>query len=979
MIRKTVTVLFCDLVGSTALGDNADPEVLQERMSRYHAELRAILERHGGTVEKFIGDAVMAVFGIPRTHEDDALRAVRAAHDVRAAVRALQLEIRIGVNTGEVVAGAGETLVTGDAVNVAARLEQAADAGQILLGGQTERLVRVAARTQALEPLDLKGKAEPVQAYGLLELLPDVPAFTRPIEAPFVGRTRELETLERVLAAAVAQRPQLATVVGPPGIGKSRLVRELVQRSDARVLVGRCLSYGEGITYWPLQEIASQLGELEHVLDDELAGARVAAALGEGTASSEEIAWGVRRLFETLAQERALIVVVDDIHWAEPTLLDLIEYVAAFASDVPLLLLCSARPDLFERRPEWATPQANATLVQLEPLPLEQAEQLVEELGELPLQTRRRIIEAAEGNPLFVEQLVAHQAESGNGTLEIPPTVQALLAARIDRLQAAERAVIERAAIEGRFFHRGSVQALLPAEQREGAGGHLLTLVRKELVRPDRSLLPGDDGFRFGHILIRDAAYDSIPKRLRAELHERFVGWVEERMDGSAPDEIVGYHLEQAHRCYEELDRSDDARRTADAAAERLGAAGRRALARADARAAANLLQRAASLVPRASPARHALSLDAGTALTETGELARAVELLTEVIENAQAIGDRRTEFRARLAATYARALSNPEADFAALGSEARTAIDVFEELGDDAGLARAWHLAGLHAMWSGRGAVAEEALEHSLSHARSVGDEWQTTETLSWFSGALYFGPRPAHEVERLLAEKLILVPGNWKVEAWFSSVLAGVLAMQGRFAAARARADRAKALVDELGPGLEQAWMSHFFGSMEQLQDHLPAAEAELWKGYEISKGMGETGYLSTTAAILADVLCAQGRTEEALRLSQEAEATGVPDDVVTQVLWRVARAKAFVRLGRLAEGECLAREAVARARGTENLNQTADAIAALSDTLLAAGRTEEATDALRDAGRLYERKGNVVMATRMRDAVGLLTADA
>jgi class 3 adenylate cyclase len=557
-VRKTVTVLFCDLVGSTALGDEADPEVVQERMTSYHAELRRILERHGGTVEKFVGDAAMAVFGIPDVHEDEALRAVRAATEIHAKVGELGLEVRTGLNTGEVIAGEGETLVTGDAVNVAARLEQAAEPGHILIGEATEALVRDAVRVEPVEPLELKGKSQPVPAFQVVELLPDVPAFTRAIEAPFVGREQELQTLEDALERATTERqPQLVTVVGPPGIGKSRLIRELVRRADARVLVGRCLSYGEGITYWPVQEITDQVGDIEAVLDEELARARISAALGDGSASPEEIAWGVRRLFEALAQERPLVVVLDDIHWAEPTLLDLIEYVGAFASDAPLLLLCSARPDLFERRPAWATPKPNAGMVTLEPLPEEQAQTLVDELGELSTEAKGRIVEAAEGNPLFVEQLVAMQAESGNGHLEVPPSLQALLAARIDLLEDDERAVIERASVEGRLFHRGSVQELVPDEVRPDVGGHLLTLVRKEFVRPDRSQLPGDDGFRFGHILIRDAAYDSIPKRLRAELHERFAGWLERRMGEETPDEIVGYHLEQAYRYGAELGAHD--------------------------------------------------------------------------------------------------------------------------------------------------------------------------------------------------------------------------------------------------------------------------------------------------------------------------------------------------------------------------------------------------------------------------------------
>src|SRR5439155_23199497 len=367
-VRKTVTVVFNDLSGSTALGERLDAESVRRLLGRYFDEARATLERHGGRVEKFVGDAVMAVVGIPQAHEDDALRACRATVELRERLAALnddlardhdvRLATRTGVNTGEVVAGNGETLVSGDAVNVAARLEQAANAGELLVGEGTHALVRDAVRADPVEAVGLKGKPEPVPAYRVLELLTDVPAFIRPIDAPFVGREDELESLECTLARAIDERsPQLATIVGPPGIGKSRLARELIQRSEARVLVGRCLSYGEGITYWPLSEIASQIGDVRAALpadeDAKLAASRIAAAVGtaETAASSEEIAWGFRKLFEEVAREQPLIVVLDDIHWAEPTLLDLIEYVSTFARDAPMLLLCMARPDLFELRP----------------------------------------------------------------------------------------------------------------------------------------------------------------------------------------------------------------------------------------------------------------------------------------------------------------------------------------------------------------------------------------------------------------------------------------------------------------------------------------------------------------------------------------------------------------------------------------------------------------------------------------------------
>ncbi len=403
-VRKTVTILFCDMVGSTALADGSDPEVLGGQMALYHAELRKILERHGGTVEKFIGDAAMAVFGLPSAHEDDALRAIRAAFEITHAVGALGFEVRTGINTGQVVAGEGETLVTGDAVNGAARLEQSAAAGEVLIGELTERLARGAIRSEPVEPLHVKGKATPVAAHRLLSIETAAEAVARRYDAPFVGRSNEIAALKRVLSTAVERsKPQLATIVGPPGIGKSRLVRELVASSAARVVLGRCLSYGQGITYWPLQEIAAQIGDLNVALgvgqEAELAAERLAAAWNETAATPDEIAWGFRRLFESLAQVEPLIIVLDDIHWAEPTLLDLIEYLADFARDAPILILCTSRAELMDSRPAWITPRANATLLTLEPLDREQVDTLVDQLDDLPASIRKRIIEFGRRQP----------------------------------------------------------------------------------------------------------------------------------------------------------------------------------------------------------------------------------------------------------------------------------------------------------------------------------------------------------------------------------------------------------------------------------------------------------------------------------------------------------------------------------------------------------------------------------------------------
>ena len=419
-------------------------------------------------------------------------------------------------------------------------------------------------------------------AWRLLGLRPAAPAFGRPVASPFVGRAGELDQLRRAFDVTVQDAScSLVSVVGPPGIGKSRLAREAIElfTREARVLVGRCVAYGEGITYLPLAEVVREVAgaDPEQALEDLMANVErgpIAARLIAGVigandtpGSPEETAWAFRRFFETLAETQPLVVAIDDIHWAEPTLLDLIEYVLGFSSGAPILLLCLARSDLFDTRPSWAAPRLRASLVPLSPLSQSESEALVAGLidgGEVAPGLRDRIVRAAEGNPLYVEQMLAMLADDPDAVGEtVPPTIHALLAARIDRLEPGERAVLQCASVEGRLFHRSAVTELLPKGQTEGLGGALLALTRKELLRPDRSLFAGDDGFRFNHVLIRDVAYASMPKELRADLHVRLASWLEAR-DGehlTGHEELVGYHLEQAYVARLEPGRATDASR----------------------------------------------------------------------------------------------------------------------------------------------------------------------------------------------------------------------------------------------------------------------------------------------------------------------------------------------------------------------------------------------------------------------------------
>ena len=973
-MRKTVTVVFCDLVGSTALGERSDPEVVRDLMSHYHAELRTILDRHGGRVEKFVGDAAMAVFGLPQVHEDDALRAVRAAIEMRDAVDRLGLQVHIGVNTGEVVAGAGETLVTGDAVNVAARLEQAAGAGEVLIGAATERLVRPRLRSEATKPLALKGKREPVPAFRVLTVLDDVPALTRPIAAPFVGRRDELEGLERVLEAAVqARAPQLATIVGPPGIGKSRLARELIDRAEARVLVGRCLSYGEGITYWPLQEMVAQIGDVRAVLrttpDGELAAERIAAAIGESDTPStpEEIAWGARKLFEAMAAKDRLVVIFDDIHWAEPAFLDLIEYIATFAQGVPLLVLCTARSDLFDQRPTWTAPRPNATVLMLEPLSAADSAVLAADLGEMVSDAVERIVQTAEGNPLFVEQLVATLAEHEDG-LEIPPSLQALLTARIDRLEEPERAVIERGSVEGRLFHRGAVAALLSEPDRATVGGHLLTLLRKELIRPDHAAVPGDDGFRFGHTLIRDAAYDEIPKRQRAILHQAYAAWLESKLGGDAPEEIIGYHLEQAYRYGAELGAADPV--VGERAAERLASAGQAARARGDMRAAANLIGRAADLVP-GNVRRPALLVGFGEALHAAGENEPARSALEEAASLANAAGDEHVEWLARIELAAAR-LDTESADAETALSEAEAALAALGSPDDHAVSARAWDLMATAHNWHGHVPEWQRASEQAVKHARATGDLALEVRMVTHSAGPVVYGSVTVEEGLRYADDLLVRLGHVPEIQGLTAHVRAHMRARLGEFDGAFEGVNAWRDHIRELG---QEAMYARTAGCVWDVclwaQDWTRGEEV-LLEGYEMFERMGMKNYLATREAELGEAVFRQGRLDEAERRSVESERLGSSDDLYNRMAWMKLRAKVLAARGELEGARALARQAVESAAGVGFLDDAALTWLDLCRILGAAG-DPEARAAAAEALVLFERKGNLIGAGWAREALG------
>jgi class 3 adenylate cyclase/tetratricopeptide (TPR) repeat protein len=988
--RRTVTVLFADVADSTPLGERLDPESLRRVMSRWFEQMSAVLERHGGTVEKFIGDAVMAVFGIPELHEDDALRAVRAATELRLALAALNDElerergvhigIRVGVNTGEVVAGdgsGGQMLATGDAVNVAKRLEEAARTGEILIGEPTRRLVENAVVLEPREELELKGKSVTHDAWNVLAVIEGASAYARRLDAPLVGRQLELQTVRTAYADVVSSRRcRLVTVIGAAGMGKSRLAAELTAtiQNEATTLTGRCLPYGDGITFWPLVNIVDALGSddgvrniLSECEDGDLVAARVLGVVGSSAtdAPAGETFWAFRRLFEEAARERPLVVVVEDIHWGEPTLLDLLEYLAGWTHDAPVLLLCLARPDLLDERPSWLA-QAGAGLT-LAPLTEQESQTLLDEIArEWPLSpvARARIADAAEGNPLYLEQMAAMLGEGGSLDA-IPPTIHALIAARLDRLPADERALLERAAVAGKEFTRAAVRRLSHEGEQNDMDALLLQLTRKDLLaaRPGR-----EDAYRFRHALIRDAAYAGLPKERRAELHERFAGWVADTAAGSGDlDEIVGYHIEQAFLYREELGPvDDDARQLATRGAEILAGAGRRALRRRDIPAAVTLLERAVALLEPRSGFRRELLLDLSRAQREAGQLADADERLREAAELADAASDRLLRYRVLLEAALLHAYTYPERGTHELMQAADTVIPAFQELGYDPGLAQAWLLvAEAHWLRCEIGPM-EKALERAGAHAS--GDEGRARPELeNARARAALLGPSPVPEALARCDAIRERAPGDRSLEAVVAAVSALLEAMRGDFDTARTLYHESHSILRDLGQTVSLAALQTWSGAVELLAGDASAAEVELRAAFETLEPMGEKANLATIAASLAAAVHLQGRDEEAERMTAMSASLASDDDFTSQITWRVTRARVLADQGVGAEAKTLAHEAVELAEQTDCPNLRGDAWLSMAHAHVAGGELEDAEQAAAAAREQFVAKGNTVMAGR------------
>ncbi len=775
-LRKIVTALFCDLVGSTSLGEGHDPELLRPVLERYFAEMRGCVERHGGHVEKFIGDAVVAVFGIPNAHEDDGLRAVRAAVEMQERLAGfhltgpIPLAIRIGVTTGEVLLPGDGLPIIGDAMNTASRLQSAAEPGDVLIGEPTWRLVRDDVVAEELGPVSVRGKAEPVTAWRVVDVRPG----TGPTGTLFVGRHRHMRLLEAALEDAIeARRCVSVTVLAPPGVGKSRLAEAFAEevRDRATVLVGQTPAYGEGITFAPLVEMLGQAagrpsGEAEDVAaglrellasqpDGTSVGERLAQFLGVGDALGADTAWALRRLLEVLALERPLVVMLEDAHWGEAPMLELVG-AALERAHGPVLFVCLARPELLEQHPTWASGRPRASTTTLPPLQQEDARRVAEALlgSQAPRRVVDRVCDAAEGNPLYLEQLIAMMSDLGllvdgewmgasDAEVEIPETLQALLAARLDRLDPVSRLILERACIEGRRFRIAAVRALAPELSPAEVESRMASLSRGDLVHPEDGT---GERWRFAHALVLEATYRSISKVLRADLHEQLADWLAaEDADQTDVDESVARHLERALQLREELGMRDAMAELEIRAGALFAAAGSRAFAALDFITSGDLLGRAANLLPDLDPRRLDLLPNLGVALTETGRPEETDALLSKAVEQSRAVGSERNALRATIQLLSNRVYRSPTGtEIDAAVTEAEAASDALEALDDQTGLAEAAIAIEYLEYMQGRIARQHEWSFRALGHAFTAGRPREAGQAAADIVGSAVDGPLP-------------------------------------------------------------------------------------------------------------------------------------------------------------------------------------------------------------------------------------------
>jgi class 3 adenylate cyclase/tetratricopeptide (TPR) repeat protein len=926
MERKLATVLFVDLVDSTGLVASADPEVVRRRVSAYFERVSHCIEEFGGKVEKFAGDAVMAAFGVPLTHEDDAERALRAAFAVMDTVHELGLEGRIGVEAGEVVIESAEsTFATGDPVNVAARLQQGAAPGEIRLGPGARRLAAGAVEVEDAGPLEIRGRTEPVWSWRAVRI---ADGRRRRPSAPFVGRDGELELVRNTLARAVrSRRPHLLTVFGDPGVGKTRLVSEFTEGVErATVLWGPALPYGEGVTYWPL---ASMIKASAGIRDDDPANEAfeklrvscesdavadlLALALGvlgaaEAEGTREELSWAVLQWAEQLADAQPLVLVFEDLHWADERLLELVEQLAQSLRDLPVLIVCVSRPDLLEFRPTWGGGNPRATAVELGALDEDESEELASSLlreTAVPPAQRALLLEKAEGNPLFLEEtarMLAEAAGDGAALERIPDTLQALIAARIDRLEPEQKLLLQRAALIGRIFWRGALDDL-SAELEVST--LLDALLEREFVVPqERSSISGDRAFQFTHVLIREVAYASTSKAQRAVDHRRLAEWIA----AHGRDELVeirAYHLDRAATLVAELEGTVPTDLAHEAAAA-LEQAGDRSLRRESFAGARRMLLRANEL--ETSLSRRYLAARAASRMSDF-DVARP-ELMA-VQADAHAAGDGAVEGSALLVLAFIDL--NRDSDVQRARELATEALRVLDP-DDDRAQYEAQLMLARVGWWTGDLQAAQEHARKTLELARRLGRADLESRSLSDLAHAR--AEDDHEEALRLFAQALALADESESLDARADVLIrrAQLESEQRRFDDARASLEEAQALFREIGSMAQVGWALATIGEVELAAGELDAAERSLREAVRILSPLRHGGNLVEAQRQLADVMLARGRIEEAERYALAANETVGREDAWSRALTLSGLGLVRAAQGREEEAETLLREAVA-----------------------------------------------------------------
>ena len=989
LARRPVTVVCVLMRVASRSGVSLDPEAYEVVSEQAVADLTAVLEQHGGKLAISADERLIGVFGAASVHEDDALRAVRASLAARRVLTTrlagllrrydASLTCRFGVATGEALVGGAVPLgAAGNVSTQAVMLAEAAEPAQILIGRPTKVLAAAAIETESAGPdrFILRSAQEAVRPLALR------------VDVPLVGRDEELRQLAAACAmASQVQVTTLVTVIGEAGIGKTRLVYEAEHRlgHEMTVLTGRCLPYGEGTTFWPLREVIRQAGAgrnspdaIRALLDGQPDAAEVATrlslALGpgnQGRLDGAEIFWATRRLLETLARSRPLMVVFEDLHWAEPTLLDLVESLAFQPGRSPVVLVCVARPELLEQRPAWATGTDRVFSIELTPLAEGPAAALLDSLtGDqgIPPSARAHLLETAAGNPLYLEQLAASLSELSGSEIwpVLPPTIEALLGARLQRLGPGASSVLARAAIIGKDFGVQALRELLPPQAHGPLSRNLQTLVAKRLIQHDLSDRHPLEEYSFRHILIQEAAYRAIPKSLRAELHHRFADWLEYVLwePATARPEILGHHLEQSVRYLRDLRPAEaEASPLPRRAAGHLEAAGRAAHDRDDVLTAVNLFTRAAALLPRDDAALARLYTSLGAALTEAGQLEKAMTTLGEAQHIAAASGDQGQHAHARVQALLTYLKLAPKQAAREIARALPELHAEFARSQDELGLCQTLQLqAAMH--WNhAKSAAAEDAWQRAAEYARRANDRIELTEILGWLASAALWGPTPASEGIKRCEGYLDEIGNHPSAQAAILLDMAGLQAMQDEVTAAQATLSRARSLLDTLGPTMTTA-VTQPAAVVAMLAGDPATAELHLRLEYESLSQMGDKRILATTAALLARTVAAQGeeRYAEATELIAISQQVATAEDTSTLIISQGLSARILADRGRYAEAAELASSAVALAAQTDQLNPHADALLDLTHVLAASGRAAEAHAAATQAFDLYQRKGNL-----------------